>query len=191
MKQPKNFHKHKFNQIELIIHQLLVALDLDPNDPELIDTSARVAGFWDEFLGYTDNNIDTTFEVVQSDQIVMLEGIEFHSLCAHHLLPISGTATIAYIATNRVCGLSKLARVVQLYAHRLQMQENMTSQIAEHVNRLIPNNSGVAVIIDALHYCQLMRGIKSKGRMKTSALLGEFKTNVMARQELFNLIQMS
>lgn len=186
MKQASNFDPQKFNRIKNIATQLMNELGLDLNEGGFRETPERIAGFWDEFLGYEDNNLATTFESVTVDQMVMLKDVPFFSLCSHHLLPFSGKATIAYIAGERVLGLSKLARVVQKHAHRPQMQESMANDIANELMGLLPDSLGVGVYIKANHTCMQMRGIKSDGDMITNVLLGKFREDLALRTEFLH-----
>jgi len=120
---------------------------------------------------------------------VVVTEIEFYSMCEHHLLPIIGTAHVAYMPDKKVVGLSKIPRVVDAFARRLQVQERMTRQIAELLNNLI-QPKGVAVVLDAWHMCVVMRGAKkANARMRTSALLGVFKDNATTRAEFMNHIE--
>ena len=126
---------------------------------------------------------------VKSDGMVIVKDIEFFSLCEHHLLPFFGKAHVAYLPSKRVLGLSKIARLVNMYARRLQIQERMTSQIAEAISEKI-SPEGVGVIIEARHLCMQMRGVeKQHGQAVTSAMLGSFRHNKQTRDEFLSLVR--
>ncbi len=167
---------------------LLCAIGEDPNREGLIDTPNRVARFWEEFIDYDPGNIKTSFVHNGLDQMVVVGDIPFFSLCEHHLLPFWGTLSIAYIANDKVLGLSKLPRIVQKYAHKLQLQEQLCNQIALELCTLL-GHKNVAVVGTATHTCMVMRGIKSDGIMKTSVMWGMFRSEVETRAEFFTLLQ--
>ena len=158
----------------------------------LIDTPDRVIDSWDEiFSGYTmdpEAILSSTFNGEGYDGIVLLKDIEFHSTCEHHLQPFNGKAHIAYIPIDRIVGISKLSRIVECHARRLQNQERITKNIADDLeNYLAP--LGCAVIIEAAHGCMRCRGVKqANALMTTSAMRGVFFDKAEARQELFQLI---
>lgn len=159
----------------------------------LIDTPARVVKSWAElYRGYTQDPekiLSRTFNKCGYDEIVLLKNIELYSMCEHHMLPFTGMAHVAYIPGARVVGLSKLARLVDCFARRLQIQERLTCQIADAiVEHLAPK--GVAVVIEAKHHCMCSRGVgKQNSAMQTSALRGVFKNKPAARNEFFELIR--
>ena len=122
------------------------------------------------------------------DEIVLLRDIPFHSMCEHHMLPFIGKANVAYLPDGKVLGVSKLARIVECFARRLQVQERMTQQIAEFLNEVL-HPQGVAVVVEGAHMCSMMRGVKkANSSMVTSALLGTFKSNEKTRAEFMNHI---
>jgi len=171
--------------------RLLQYVGEDPRREGLLGTPKRVLRAWAEMCaGYSQDPaliLSKQFSE-NSDQMIMLRGIQFHSLCEHHLLPFSGTVDVAYLpAKGKVVGLSKLARLVECYARRLQVQERMTSQIAEALMKHLKAN-GAAVLVKARHSCMACRGVKQPGaEMVTSAQLGAFRTEHMARAEFFGL----
>ena len=154
---------------------LLMLLGEDPNSPALEGTPDRVARFWWEFINYEPGNIGTTFDSVNHDQMVVVKGIPFFSLCEHHLLPIEGVVHVGYLAADNVIGLSKIPRIVQKHAHRLQLQERLANDIAHELTQHVPDATGVGVYIEARHMCMSMRGIKSEGTMVTSVMKGTFQ----------------
>jgi GTP cyclohydrolase I len=167
--------------------QMLAAFGEDPKREGLLRTPARVARMYTELLeGYRQDPYDllndALFEV-NYDAMVVVRDIEFYSLCEHHLLPFIGRAHVAYLPKGRVIGLSKIPRVVDLFARRLQVQERMTRQIAEFINEVL-NPMGVAVVVEGLHLCATMRGVKKHdARMTTSTMLGTFRSNLATREE--------
>lgn len=179
-------------EIETAVRQLLEAFGEDINREGLERTPERVARMYDELLaGYrVDPHAminDALFDVTY-DEMVIVRDIEFYSLCEHHMLPFVGSAHVAYMPTNKVIGLSKIPRIVDLFARRLQVQERMTRQIADFIEAAI-HPSGVAVVVDGLHLCAMMRGVKkANARMVTSAMSGSFKANYATRQEFLDLI---
>jgi GTP cyclohydrolase I len=178
--------------IEQSIKQLLHAFGEDPQREGLVRTPERVARMYAELLqGYRQDPVDIVngalFDVAY-DEMVLVRDIEFYSLCEHHLLPFIGRAHVAYLPRGRVIGLSKIPRLVDMFAHRLQVQERMTRQIAEFVDELL-NPLGVAVVIEGLHLCATMRGVKKHdARMTTSAMLGHFRRSIATRQEFLDNI---
>jgi GTP cyclohydrolase IA len=165
----------------------------DPEREGLLDTPARVGRAWREYCsGYLEDpagHLQRTFqEVAGYDEVVLLRDIPFHSHCEHHLAPIVGTASIAYLPTDRVVGISKLARVLHGYAHRLQIQERLTAEIAQCIaDNLKPQ--GVAVVIKAQHGCMTGRGVRTHGvDMITSKVLGCFRDDPSSRKEVLALM---
>lgn len=166
---------------------LLRALGEDPQRSGLSRTPERVARMYSELLeGYQIDPIslvnDAIFEETY-DQMIVVRDIEFFSLCEHHLLPFMGRAHVAYLPRGRVIGLSKIPRIVDMFARRLQVQERMTRQIAEFVDDIL-HPIGVAVVVEGLHLCATMRGVKKRdARMTTSAMLGAFRASLATREE--------
>jgi len=165
----------------------------NPDREGLLDTPKRVARAWKEYCeGYDENpaiHLARTFEEVGGyDELVLLKDIPFHSHCEHHMAPIIGKASIAYMPTDRVVGISKLARVLHGYARRLQVQERLTAEVAQCIwDNLKPH--GVAVIIEASHSCMTARGVRTPGvGMTTSRLLGCFLDDPLSRKEVLSLM---
>jgi GTP cyclohydrolase I len=179
-------------EIETAVRQLLEAFGEDVNREGLERTPDRVARMYDELLaGYrVDPHAminDALFDVAY-DEMVIVRDIEFYSLCEHHLLPFLGSAHVAYMPAGKVIGLSKIPRIVDLFARRLQVQERMTRQIAEFIEAAL-HPYGVAVVVEGLHLCAMMRGVKkANARMVTSTMCGSFKENQATRQEFLDLI---
>ena len=163
----------------------------NPDRPGLRETPRRFADYWVEFIDYADDNTNTTFESVTIDQLVVVKGMRVLSICEHHLLPFHGKAHVAYLPRGKIVGLSKLARVVEAYSRRLQVQERLTQQIARCIQETL-HPEGVAVVIEAFHLCMAMRGVeKQTAYMTTSTLLGAFRNDERTRQEFFSIINKS
>lgn len=177
---------------EYHIGRLLEAVGEDPSRDGLLKTPQRV---WDSlsFLtdGYSKDLEDVIGDAVfeeQYDEMVLVRDIEFYSLCEHHMLPFFGRAHIAYIPDGRIVGLSKVPRVVDVYSHRLQVQERLATQIADGLESAL-QPQGVAVVIEASHLCMMMRGVgKQQSRTVTSAMRGIFKTDARTRAEFLSLL---
>ena len=181
------------NEAEMAVKTLLEYLEGDANREGLIKTPSRVIESWDEiFSGYSADPkelLQSTFNGEGYDGIVLLRDIEFHSTCEHHLQPFSGRAHIAYIPVDRIVGISKLARIVELHARRLQNQERITKGVADDLETHL-KPLGAAVIIEAAHGCMQCRGVsKQNAVMTTSAMRGVFFEINEARTELMQLIQ--
>lgn len=165
----------------------------DPDREGLLDTPSRVVRAYEEyFQGYNADPQDIlqrTFEEVEGyDEMVLLKDIRFESFCEHHMAAIIGKAHVAYLPKKRVVGISKLARVVELYAQRLQIQEKMTAQIANAINDVL-QPEGVAVVIEAAHQCMTCRGVHKPGvSMVTSKMIGAFRENDRTRREFLTMI---
>ncbi|HWQ05246.1 MAG TPA: GTP cyclohydrolase I FolE [Longilinea sp.] len=178
--------------IQNAVSRMLEAFGEDPQREGLLKTPDRVARMYEELLeGYRIDPIamvnDALFEV-EYDEMVIVRDIEFYSLCEHHMLPFIGRAHVAYIPRGRVIGLSKLPRIVDMFARRLQVQERMTRQIADFIDELL-HPQGVAVVLEALHLCSMVRGVKKHdSRMTTSAMHGAFRTDLALRMEFLDNI---
>ncbi len=190
--EPRWEEKFDFTSIETAITQILTAVGEEPGREGLQKTPARVARMYAElFAGYSTDPValvnDAIFEV-KYDEMVIVRDIEFYSLCEHHMLPFMGRAHVAYIPNGKVLGLSKIPRVVDMYARRLQVQERMTRQVADFLRDLL-QPQGVAVVVEAMHLCSMMRGVKKHdARMTTSAMHGAFRANLATRQEFLDNI---
>ena len=181
-------------QAEDAIRTLLRWAGDDPNREGLIDTPKRVAKAYREwFCGYEDDPVELlarSFEEVEGyDEMVVLRDIRLESMCEHHMCPIIGKAHVAYLPSGRVVGISKLARVVEAYGKRLQIQEKMTAQIANTLQDVL-KPKGVAVVIEAVHQCMTTRGVHKTGvSMVTSRMLGSFRDDASTRREFMAMIQ--
>lgn len=173
--------------------EILSGVGEDPAREGLRDTPQRAA----KAMRYLCNGYHKSLEEVVngalfssiSDEMVIVQNIELYSLCEHHLLPFIGQAHVAYLPTGKVLGLSKVARIVDMYARRLQIQENLTRQVAEAIQE-VTRAAGVAVVIEARHMCMMMRGVeKQNSLMNTSVMLGAFRESSSTRQEFLQLIR--
>ncbi|MCC6919633.1 MAG: GTP cyclohydrolase I FolE [Alphaproteobacteria bacterium] len=190
---PAGIARPSREQAEEAVRTLLSWAGDDPSREGLLDTPQRVAKAFEEwFGGYAEDPeeyLKRTFEEVEGyDEMITLRDIRFESHCEHHLAPIIGKAHVAYLPTNKVVGISKLARVVETYARRLQVQEKMTAQIANSIQNVL-QPKGVAVVIEAAHQCMTTRGVHKPGvSMVTSTMLGEFRRNPLTRREFLSII---
>jgi GTP cyclohydrolase I len=174
------------------VYSLLQAVGEDPEREGLRNTPDRVARMYSELLsGYGADPakiINGALFNISYDEMVLVRDIEFYSLCEHHMLPFLGRAHVAYIPAGKVIGLSKIPRMVDMYARRLQVQERMTRQIADFLQEFLAPQ-GVAVVVEAVHLCSMMRGVKKHdARMTTSAMHGAFRANLATRQEFLDNI---
>ncbi len=190
---PKKGERMATERLEQLVKELLKEIGEDPNREGLLKTPSRVAKSL-KFLtqGYDQNPLEVIngaqFTEKYSEMIVVKD-IALYSLCEHHLLPFWGRAHVAYIPREKIVGLSKVARLVEVFSRRLQVQERMTTQIAETLQKNL-NPLGVAVVIEAEHLCMQMRGVQKRGSIAvTSAMLGAFQTNLATRQEFMGLIK--
>ncbi len=172
--------------------QILNAIGEDTSRPGLVDTPERAAKAM-SFLtrGYeqsVDEVVNGALFPSDSSEMIIVKDIELYSMCEHHMLPFIGKAHVAYIPTGKVIGLSKIARIVDMFARRLQIQEQLTVQIAETLQQ-VTGAAGVGVIVEAKHMCMMMRGVeKQNSSMKTSSMLGSFRNNQSTRAEFLSLI---
>ena len=180
-------------QAEEAVRTLIMWAGDDPMREGLVGTPDRVVRSYEEFYaGYAQDPeaiMRTTFEEVEGyDEMVLLKDIPFESHCEHHMVPIIGKAHIAYLPDKRVVGISKLARVVEAYAKRLQIQEKMTAQIANGINNVL-HPKGVAVVVEGVHQCMTTRGVQKPGvSMVTSTMLGAFRDDASTRREFLALV---
>ena len=175
-----------------LIHDIIKNIGDEPNREGLLDTPKRVVKSWNEiYKGYSQNPKDilgTTFEGEGYQQMVVLKDIEMYSTCEHHMQPFFGKAHVAYIPKNRVVGLSKLARLVECFSRRLQIQERLTKQIAEAIQEHL-DPIGVGVVLEAKHFCMMARGVgKQNSSMITSELLGAMRDHAV-REEFLRLLK--
>ncbi len=183
----------KRSTMERSFHELLEAVGEDPQRQGLLKTPERAARAF-EFLtnGYRqslDEVVNNAIFDSDASEIVLVKDIELYSMCEHHLLPFIGKAHVAYIPSGKVIGLSKVARIVDVFARRLQIQENLTTQIADALMHVL-HPLGVAVVIEAKHLCMMMRGVeKQNSIMTTSCLLGSFKEDARTRTEFLALLK--
>lgn len=178
-------------RIQSAVVEMLTAIGDDPARDGLQETPRRISEMYAEiFEGLSTDPrkyLEVVFEVAH-DELVILRNIPFYSMCEHHFLPFHGEAHVGYIPDGRVVGISKLARVVEGFARRPQIQEQLTSQIAEAIMEVLKPD-GVAVVIEAEHLCMTMRGVKKPGsRMVTSAMRGDFKQSAVTRAEFLSLV---
>ncbi len=179
--------------VEKAVFSLLENIGEDPDREGLQGTPERVARMYDELTaGYHIDPIkminDALFDV-EYNEMVVVKDIEFYSLCEHHMLPFIGKAHVAYIPNGKVIGLSKIPRIVEMFARRLQVQERLTQQIAEFLNQVL-DADGVGVVLEGAHMCSIMRGVKkAEASMVTTALLGIFKTDVDVKREFMDHIR--
>ncbi|UVM49571.1 MULTISPECIES: GTP cyclohydrolase I FolE [unclassified Pseudomonas] len=180
------------NTLSQSYREILVGLGENPDREGLLDTPVRAA----KAMQYLCHGYEQSVEEIvngalfasDNDEMIIVDNIELYSLCEHHMLPFIGKAHVAYIPTGKVLGLSKIARLVDMFARRLQIQENLTRQIADAVQQ-VTDAAGVAVVIEAQHMCMMMRGVeKQNSTMNTSVMLGAFRESSNTRQEFLQLI---
>ncbi|VVN22471.1 GTP cyclohydrolase I FolE [Pseudomonas fluorescens] len=180
------------NALSQSYREILIGLGENPDREGLLDTPKRAA----KAMQYLCHGYEQSVEEIvngalfasDNDEMVIVDNIELYSLCEHHMLPFIGKAHVAYIPTGKVLGLSKIARLVDMFARRLQIQENLTRQIADAVQQ-VTGAAGVAVVIEAQHMCMMMRGVeKQNSTMNTSVMLGAFRESSNTRQEFLQLI---
>lgn len=176
----------EYNKLEQIGKELLLALGENPEREGLRDTPRRWASWWKEFIEYDGGNHNTAFEAINTDQMVIITDLRVWSICEHHLLPFWCDVSIAYIARDKILGLSKFARIAHVAAHRLQVQERLVSDIADEVT-IVTGSPDIGVIARGEHSCMIMRGIKTQGQMVTSVMRGVFRDKPEARTEFLSL----
>lgn len=181
--------------IQKAVRKILKNVGEDPNREGLLRTPDRVSRMYDELLqGYRidpEKLINDAIFSVDYQEMVLVRDIEFYSLCEHHMLPFIGSAHVAYIPNGKVIGLSKIPRIVDMFARRLQVQERMTQQIADFLMQVL-NPLGVAVVVEGAHMCSMMRGVKkANARMITSSMRGSFRDNDKTRSEFLEHVERS
>ena len=179
-------------RIEKAVREILWAIGENPDREGLVNTPGRIARMYGElFSGLRSDAEEHTKSVFEEnyDEIVLLKDIPFCSMCEHHLLPVTGCAHVGYLPRGKVLGISKLARIVDSFARRPQVQERLTTEIAEFLMKRIEAR-GVAVVLEATHTCMTVRGVKKPGaKMVTSAMLGMFRSDVRSRNEVMALLR--
>ena len=181
-----------YDALRRAVFEIIKAVGEDPEREGLQNTPDRVSRMYAELLsGYSADPqkiINGALFNINYDEMVLVRDIEFYSLCEHHMLPFLGRAHVAYLPKGKVIGLSKIPRIVDMYARRLQVQERMTRQIADLLQEIL-KPQGVAVVVEGIHMCSLMRGVKKHdARMTTSAMHGAFRANLATRQEFLDNI---
>jgi GTP cyclohydrolase I len=178
--------------MEELYREMIKNLGEDPSRDGLVDTPVRAA----KAMSFLTRGYQQTIEEIvngalfdsETSEMIVVKDIEMYSMCEHHLLPFIGKCHVAYVPTGKVLGLSKVARIVDMYARRLQIQENLTKQIADAIEK-VTNASGVGVIVEAQHMCMMMRGVeKQNSLMKTSVMSGSFRADSVTRAEFLSLI---
>ncbi|MDC7223296.1 MAG: GTP cyclohydrolase I FolE [Spirochaetales bacterium] len=181
------------DRVETLMKELLIELGEDPAREGLLNTPKRTAKSW-EFLtkGYReslDEVVNGAIFTSEANNMVIVKDIEVYSLCEHHMLPFYGTCHVGYISRDKVLGVSKIARIADMYARRLQIQENLTAQIARAIMDTV-DPVGVGVVMECKHMCMMMRGVeKQNSLMTTSSMLGAFRKNRATREEFLQLIK--
>ena len=186
--------KTNLTKIQALIKELLIQIGEDPGREGIVRTPERVANAWDFFSrGYTQDLDSIVNKAVFSedyDEMVTIKAIDYFSLCEHHLLPFFGKAHVAYFPNGKIIGLSKIPRIVNMFSHRLQVQERMTQQIAEAINEVL-TPKGVAVVLEGEHMCMQMRGVeKQNSYATTSYMMGFFRKDSKTRDEFLKIIAM-
>jgi len=185
---------NRHEEIEHAVGHILANIDGEVSSRQgLLGTPNRVARMYDEILGGYKTDpiglVNGALFDVEYDEMILVKDIEFFSMCEHHMLPFYGRAHVAYIPDDKIIGLSKIPRIVDMFARRLQVQERMTRQIADLLVEVL-NPQGVAVVVEGAHMCSMMRGVKKEqAQMVTSALIGSFKEDAKTRSEFMNSIK--
>ena len=186
--------KNRKSNVEDAVRTILKNIGEDPEREGLLKTPDRVARMFDELTsGYHVDPVkmlNGALFTVEYDEMVVIKDIEFHSLCEHHMLPFSGKVHVAYLPKGKVVGLSKIPRIVEMFARRLQVQERMTVQIAAFIEEVL-EPQGVAVVVEGTHMCMVMRGVKkANASMTTSAMRGAFRKSDKTRNEFMQLLHL-
>jgi GTP cyclohydrolase I len=182
------------NKIKNLVENILVEIGEDPNREGLINTPKRVAKAYEYLTSGYRKNIDEVLNNAifneKYDEMVVVKNIDFYSLCEHHMLPFYGKVHVAYIPNGKIVGLSKIPRIVDVFARRLQVQERMTRQIADTLEKYL-SPKGVAVVAEGFHMCMMMRGVEKQNSIATtSAVHGEFHNDPKTRMEFFNILKL-
>jgi GTP cyclohydrolase I len=180
--------KVDYERLLELAREVLVAIGEDPERPGLAETPRRWASWWREFIEYEPGTTETIFQTASTGQLVVVSGIQVWSLCEHHLIPFECSVSIGYIPRDKLLGLSKFARIAHQFAHRLQVQERLVTQIADEVGRLT-DSPDVAVVAAGEHLCMAMRGIRTPGVMSSSVMRGIFQESASARAEFWQMSQ--
>ena len=183
---PKIVDHERFKHL---VRELLIAVGENPDREGLAETPRRIADFWREFIEYDPGKLETTFDSVRHNQMVAVTGMRVWSMCEHHMLPFWCDVSVAYIADDKVLGLSKFARIAHKNAHALSLQEKLVADISDDLQQILGTNN-VAVVAKGEHMCMTMRGIRTPHRMISSALNGQF-LQAETRAEFFNLVNAS
>jgi len=183
--------QYDLERVEAAVRELLAAMGEDPKRPGLLETPRRVADMYRELLAGMEtkpSEILKSLDGDEHDEVVLVRDIPLYSLCEHHLLPFVGKAHVAYVPKGKMVGLSKIARIVECYARRLQIQERLTTQIADALMKSL-SPKGVLVVVEAEHLCMTMRGVKKPGAMTTTSVVrGLFRRNPASRAEALSLV---
>ena len=179
-------------KIKRAVRMIIEEIDRKPDRPDLSKTPERVANMYEDIFSGSFVRPEDALEIMLSekhDEIVLVKDIPIYSMCEHHMLPFVGKAHVAYLPSKKVIGLSKIPRIVDMFARRLQVQERMTREIAEFLDEVL-HPTGVAVVVEGAHMCSMMRGVKkANARMTTSSMLGSFKDNPQTRAEFMAHIE--
>jgi GTP cyclohydrolase I len=173
-------------KVKDLVRELLIAVGENPDREGLVETPRRIADFWREFIEYDPGKLETTFDSVRHNQMVAVTGMRVWSMCEHHMLPFWCDVSVAYIADDKVLGLSKFARIAHKNAHALSLQEKLVADISDDLQKIL-GTKNVAVMAKGEHLCMTMRGIRTPHRMISSALNGQF-LQAETRAEFFNLV---
>ena len=178
-------------RIKKLVRELIIELGEDPTREGLKRTPERIANMYKEIFGGYDSDSELSVQFYEDSDVVIARDIQFYSMCEHHMLPFFGKVHVAYLPKGKIVGLSKMPRIVDIFARRLQVQEKMTMQIAECINEML-KPLGVAVVVEAFHLCMAMRGVEKQScRCITSTMLGAFRTNQKTRMEFMNMVTSS
>ena len=188
--QQERTHHVDTATIETAVRMILESIGEDLSRPGLRETPARVARFYQEFFDYDPGRTDTTFnQEIVSDQMVIVAGMRVWSMCEHHMLPFYTDVSCGYIADGEVLGLSKFARIAEQFAHRLQTQENLATQIADEIERITGKRNVAVLCENGMHTCMAMRGVRKNGSMSNSVMRGVFSRRPSARAEFLHLVE--